>query len=104
MTRLDVGSEAIVIGSKWSYLYITSMTNTGTNIATDSKTIGRKILISIWREKLNEFYKSTRYHSYWILFEYMFSKVWGLRINLILLPRSAKKENLFLCTGKFFFN
>ena len=58
MTRLDVGSEAIVIGSKWSYLYITStcMTNTGTNIATDSKTIGRKILISIWREKLNEFY------------------------------------------------
>ena len=28
----------------------------------------------------------------------MFAKVWGLRINFIFLPRSAKKKNFFLRT------
>ena len=113
MTRLDVGSEAIVIGSKWSYLYlyITSMTNFRyKHFYRFQNNWSKDLNIHIMEGKVEWILfsvygrKSTRYHSYWILFEYMFSKVWGLRINLILLPRSAKKENLFLCTGKFFFN
>ena len=48
--------------------------------------------------------KSTSCNSYWILFEYIFAEVWDLRINFIFLPRSAKKENLFICTSKVLFN